>query len=171
MSQVNQEKPYLKILVRIYKIIMILLSLTIMALSIWELVFKLDEDFIHIVNKFDFIIMSIFIIDLLVNLKLAKDKKHFIKISVIELLLIIPLAVFLRLPGQLREKTGINIPTGDKTSYIKNHPKLRRYVNIVLSQKFILRSIAFFMKPSVIRATKFFNLSRNYLNKTKSKKD
>lgn len=171
MSKPSPRNRFLQISTQVYTIIMILLSLTIMSLSIWDLFFKFNEDFVRLVNKFDLFIMAIFILDLLVNLKLAKDKKRFIKISIIEMIIIIPFTVYFRVPGLFKKTTGISIPIGEKSSYIENYPRLKGFVNILLSQKFILKSIAFIMTPSVTRAAKFFNLSRNYFNKTKSKKD
>ncbi len=171
MSKINFESNSLQILATIYKIIMILLSLGIMIFSIGDLIFKFDADFVLLVNKFDVIIMSVFIIDLLINLKLAKDKKRFIKISIIEMIIIIPFTVYFKIPGLFKETTGINIPVGEKVPHTVSYPRLKGFINMLLSQKFIFRSIAFIMKPSVTRAAKFFNLSRNYFNKTRSKKD
>ena len=150
---------------------MILLSLTIMSLSILDIAFNFNEKTIRFINKFDLLIMIIFIIDLLINLKLSKDKKQFIKVSIIEIIIITPFTVLLKIPGLLHKTTGINISRGVTPSYIEKYPKLKGFISILLSQKFILRSSSFIMKPSVTRVAKFLNLSRNYLNKTKRKKD
>jgi len=171
LSETTSRNHSLKVLVRTYKILMIILSLLIMSLSIWDLAFKFSEKTIRFINKFDLFVMSVFIIDLFVNLKLAKDKKHFIKVSIIEIIIITPFMVLLKIPGLLKKSTGINIATGVRPSYIERFPRLKGFISILLSQKFILRSSSFIMKPSVIRVAKFFNLSRNYFNKTKSKKD
>lgn len=171
MYESNSRKPYLQKSIGVYKILMILLSLSIMFLSIWDLIFGLNKKIIDFVNKFDLIIMAVFIIDLFVNLKLAENKKQFIKLSIIEIIIITPFTVLLKIPGLLKKSTGIKIPRGDRIIYIDKYPRLKGFINILLSQKFMLKSFAFIMKPSVTRTAKFFNLSRNYLNKTKRKKD
>ena len=109
--------------------------------------------------------------DLLVNLKLAEDKKHYIKISIVEIIIITPFTVVLKVPGILENFTGIKISPGGGALSIENYPRLKWFINILLSQKFILKSISFIMKPSVTRTAKFFNLSRSYFNKIKPKKD
>lgn len=171
MPKITSKKALIKTLITIYKTIMILLSLVIMLLSIWDLIFKFDEKTIIFINKFDVLVMGIFIMDLLINLILAKDKKHFLKVSIIEILIITPFTVFLKVPSFLERTTGIQIYKGDTVLYIENYPRLKGFINTLLSQKFILRSFTFIMKPSVTRAAKFFNLSRSYFNKTKKKKD
>ena len=171
LLETDPRNRSLQTLARIYKILMVLLSLIIMLLSIWDIIFEFNEKTIRFINKFDLFIMAIFIIDLLVNLKLTKNKKHFIKVSIIEIIIITPFTVILKVPGLLKKSTGINISQGGRTLYIEKHPRLKGFINILLSQKFILKSIAFIMKPSVTRTAKFFNLSRRYINKAKPKKD
>lgn len=163
VSEIQSHNKPLQALIRIYKILMITLSLGIMFLSVWDIFFTLQERTIHLINQFDLLIMFIFIMDLLVNLKLSKDKKNFIKMSIIEVIIITPFAVFLKVPVFFKKSNGM----GNQAVYMAHHPKLKGFISTILSQKFILRSIAFVMKPSVIRATKFFNLSRNYFNKVK----
>jgi len=170
LEETELQNHLFQILVQIYKVLMIILSLIIMSLSIWDLIFKFSEETIRFINKFDLFIMSIFIIDLFVNLKLSKNKKKFIKVSILEIIIITPFMALLKIPGLLKKSTGINISRGFRPSYIEKFPRLKGFITILLSQKFILRSSSFIMKPSVIRVAKFFNLSRNYLNKTKSKK-
>lgn len=171
MLETNPRNRSLQALIRIYKILMVLLSLIIMLLSIWDIIFGFNEKTIRFINRFDLFIMAIFIMDLLINLKLAKNKKHFIKVSIIEIIIITPFTVILKVPELLKKSTGINISPGGKILSIEQHPRIKGFINILLSQKFILKSISFIMKPSVTRAAKFFNLSRNYFNKAKPKKD
>ncbi|AOY75896.1 hypothetical protein [Clostridium formicaceticum] len=162
------KKPPFKSIIYLYKIFMILLSLTIVFLSVWDLVFPFSEATELLVSRIDWLICGVFATDLLVHLKLAKDKKKFIKTSIIEIIVITPFTIFLKLPGFFRnfkffqKKTispSFTLSPGSRTILDK--------VNLLLSQKFIIRSIAFIMKPSVARVAKFFNLSRNYFDKTK----
>ncbi|AKL94026.1 hypothetical protein CACET_c05160 [Clostridium aceticum] len=168
MLEIFRKKNPWKSVSYLYKIFMILLSLTIVLLSVWDLIFPFSEATEGLVSKIDWLICGVFAADLLIHLKLAKNKKKFIKTSIIEIIVITPFTIFLKIPGFFRNfnffpnKTiapSFYLPPGSRTVLDK--------VNLLLSQKFIIRSIAFIMQPSVTRVAKFFNLSRNYFDKTK----
>ncbi len=173
MSKVENKYSYPS-LVKIYKISMISLSLAIVFISIWDLAFSINESTITIIARLDWIIWSVFILDLIINLIIVEDKKRHIKISLIEIAVVTPFAVFLKLPVYLRsskliQKTGVLanpvVVTPGKTSQ-----EVINKINLLLSQKFIIRSFAFIMKPNVIRISKFINLSGSYFRKTKNSK-
>ena len=168
-----RSKYYFPILLKIYKTVMITLSLAIVLISIWDLVFTINQKVGIFIGKLDWFIWGIFIIDLLVNLKLAENKKKYMKTSLIEIAIITPFAVFLKLPVYLRnskiiQKTGV-LSNPVKVTPGKTAQAVINKINLLLSQKFIIRSFAFLMKPSVIRISKFLNLSKSYLKKTKDK--
>lgn len=150
---------------------MILLSLTIVLLSIWDLAFSFNEKYSIILGRLDWIICSIFVVDLVINFKLAENKKKYMKTSVIEVLIITPFAVFLKLPIYLRSSKLLQrshfLSHSVKLTPGKTAQAIISKFNLLLSQKFIIKSFTFLMRPNVIRISKFFNLSKSYFKKTK----
>ncbi len=167
-----ENKTYNPTLIKIYKISMITLSLGIVFVSLWDLIFSISEEANSIIGRLDWIIWGVFILDLVINLIIVDDKKRHIKISLIEIAVVTPFAVFLKLPVYLRssrliQKTGVLNNSATITPGKTSQTVINKF-NLLLSQKFIVRSLAFLMKPNVIRISKFINLSGSYFRKTKN---
>ncbi|GAB6086861.1 hypothetical protein [Alkaliphilus crotonatoxidans] len=136
-------------LLLIFEISMITISCLIVLISLVDLAFPLNEGFMTFVRRVDFAVITIFAIDLAVNLFLAQDKVKYIKSSIITIICVVPFSSFFRLAAMFRLNHVFN---------------LLRYTapssGGLFSQIWI-----FFMKPGVARISKFFNLARSYFHK------
>lgn len=76
-----------------YDIVMALLSFVIVALLLYQTRSELSESQEILINHVDFVIWFIFLMDYILRLAGAKNKWHFIKTNIIDLISILPLDV------------------------------------------------------------------------------
>lgn len=138
----------------IFEITMIVISSIIVLISLYDLAFGLSDGLMIIIRRIDLVVVSIFALDLIINFLLAKEKLPYIKRSIITILCVVPFSSFFRLAAMFR---------------LNRVFLLLRYTtptNVGLFSKLWI----FFMKPGVIRVSKFFNLARSYFNKNSESK-
>ena len=138
-----------------YEIFMISISLTIVLLSVIDLIVDFSEATSHMIKHVDYIICIIFAFDLIINLIMAKDKIKCLKASMITIIAVVPFSSFFRIAGILRLSRLFSLFTYATPTNIGIFAKLWIFI----------------MKPSVIRISKFGNMARSYFSNSKKSRE
>lgn len=133
----------------LFEITMITVSCLIVMVSLVDLIFNLSEGFMSVIRRIDLIVITIFALDLIINLVLTKDKIQYIKRSIITIICVVPFSSFFRLAAMFR----------------LNHVFTLLQYTTPSNVGLFSRLWTFFMKPGVARISKFFNLARSYFQK------